>query len=383
MTGLPVVSVFSGAGGLDLGLERAGLPLAVAVDCDKWAIKTVAHNWRNSFARDVHVVCAKVEDVNCRELLEAVGLRPGDDFVLAGAPPCEPFSTAGRRRGVSDHRGRGLLEFVRLVHEGRPRFFIVEQVPGVLSAAKRHMPYYERIRLRPEDVPPDCRPGSLWPELWALLESTGYRLCWGILNAADYGAPQIRKRLIVIGSRDHEEVAFPPPRSHSSDGRDGLPRWRTLRDALAGLEDPCPEYLPFPRSWGHLMALVPAGGCWRDLPQDLWREALGGAFGGPEKGGRTGFLRRLSWDRPAPTLTDRPNHRSGTLCHPGADRPLTAREYARLQGFPDHWEFQGAIATRYRLIGQATPVPLAEAVGRAISAAGTKHVSAADEMALC
>lgn len=363
---LKAVSLFSGAGGLDLGLELAGIRLALAVDVDRWALETVARNWRRVFGRDVPVVRARVEDLTWQDIARAAGLRPGDDVVLAGAPPCEPFSTAGRRMGLADRRGRGMLEFARLVSEGRPRFFVLEQVPGVLSAAKAHMPYYDRVRMPPRDVPPECRPGSLFPELWSQLQATGYRLWRHVLNAADYGVPQVRRRLIVVGSRDWEEIDFPPPPTHSDRPLDGLPPWRTLQEALAGLCDPCPEYLPLPRSWGHLMSLVPPGGCWRDLPEHLWQDALGGAFGGPEKGGRRGFLRRLSWDRPAPTLTDRPNHRSGTLCHPEEDRPLSVREYARIQGFPDDWEFCGGLATRYRLIGQATPVGLARAVGEAI-----------------
>jgi DNA (cytosine-5)-methyltransferase 1 len=225
----------------------------------------------------------------------------------------------------------------------------------------------------------------------AAFEATGYLLsfdaiCPGasVLNAADFGAPQKRRRFILIGAREGAVPSLPTPTHdapRSLEVSSGIRKpWVTFREAVEGLSDPCPEHLDFPSSWGHLLVLVPPGGCWRDLPTDLHQDALGGAYdveGSGLKGGRTGFLRRISWDEPAPTVVDRPNTRASCLCHPEHIRPLSVKEYARLQGFPDDWVFKGPLTARYELIGQATPVPLATAVAVAVrNAVGTPTAAA-------
>lgn len=371
-----LVSLFTGAMGLDLGFEYAGFEVKVCVEKDRWAVETIRAN-RPSIAvipRDIH-------EVTTAEILETAGLSVGEVTVLTGASPCEPFSTAGRRMSIQDSRAKTVDEFIRVVNDARPHFFVFEQVPGFVRAAKRHISFYERVKKRPEELHPDERLGSAFEEIMAQFKDTGYALSYSdskpqtsILNAADYGVPQKRKRFVLIGAREGSPIMLPQGTygaPDSPDGRQGfLKPWVTLREALAGLDDLQPEYLKFPNSWGKYLVLIPPGGYWRELPEELHKEVLGGAYdetGSNLKGGRTGFLRRLAWDKPAPTIVDRPNTRAGCLCHPSEDRPLSVKEYARLQNFPDNWIFKGPLPSRYQIIGQATPILLAQALAHAIS----------------
>ena len=379
MAGLTAISLFTGGMGLDLGFDREGFQIKVAVENDRWAIKTIEAN-----RPDQPVIGRPIEDVTTREILDKAHLEWGTADVVIGAPPCEPFSTAGRRNGFRDVRAEAVDEFIRVVNEARPRYFVMEEVPGFLRAAKRHISFYERVRMRTSDLDPDARLGSAFDEIMGRFEDTGYALSYhrgqpatSVLNAADYGTPQKRKRFVLIGSRDGTTVSLPSP-THAAPGssdtaRATLPTWLTLTDALKDLDDDQPEHTQFPDTWRDYLNLVPPGGCWRDLPVGLQEKALGGAYDDPGneltfglKGGRTGFLRRLSWHRPAPTLVDRPTTKAGCLCHPDETRPLSVLEYRRIQGFPDHWILCGPVSVKYRLVGQATPIPLARAVARAV-----------------
>lgn len=351
-----VISLFSGALGLDLGLERAGFETRVAVECNRFAAETIRRN-----RPDIPVIERKIETVTTEEILKVARLRPGEAAMLAGGPSCQSFSTAGQRGSLGDPRGIMFREFLRVVREARPRFFVMENVCGVLSAAVRHRPLAKRgpgfRRLRPEE-----ELGSAFVVVLRALKRTGYYTIFDVLDAAAYGVPQMRMRLVFIGSRDGEEVRFPGP-THSEVGN-GLPEWVSLKVALKGLRDPKPEYNALSPKKLRYVRLVPEGGNWRDLPPRLRRGALGGAY--KSWGGRNGFFRRLAWNSPAPALTTRPDSKATMFVHPEEDRPLSVREYARLQQFPDGWEFAGGAPQQYVQIGNAVPLGLAEAVGDAL-----------------
>lgn len=354
-----VISLFSGALGLDLGLERAGFEVRAAVECQRNAVATLERN------RPGVVIAKRIEQVCTAELLEHARLRAEEPFAISGGPSCQAFSTAGQRGSFEDPRGTMFREFLRVVTEARPQFFVMENVRGVLSAAVRHRPLNRRG--------PGCSPldaeeelGSAFRLIVKELRDTGYYVVFGVVNAADYGVPQTRERVVFLGSRDGRDVRIPAP-THSRDGEGGLPRWRTLEDALTGLCDKQPTYTrlsPFKRKY---MARIPEGGNWRDLPTRSQKVALGGAY--VSWGGRSGFFRRLAWDRPAPALTTRPDSKATMHCHPTETRPLSIREYARIQQFPDDWEFVGSVPQQYVQIGNAVPVGLGEALGRALIAA--------------
>lgn len=357
-----MISLFSGALGLDLGLEQAGFEVRVALECNKDALQTISAN-----RPDLPVIKDRIENVSTASILKAAGLKVGEATIVSGGPSCQPFSTAGRRGSVGDPRGVMFREFCRVVREARPRFFIMENVTGVLSAAVKHRP----LKKRGPGFPPlesKEQLGSALVEVLKELKSLGYHVAFGVLNAADYGVPQHRERVIFLGSRDGEPLAM-PKRTHSAKGK-GTRRWRTLRNALVGLKEKTPAVVSLSATKKKYLAKVPEGGNWRDLPPRFQRGAMGGAF--DSWGGRVGFYRRLAWKRVSPSLPTTPVGKATMLCHPTALRPLSVREYARIQQFPDNWEFVGPPSVCYRQIGNAIPVGLGRAIGRAVIAATKK-----------
>lgn len=354
-----VISLFSGAMGLDLGLEAAGFEVRVAVECNGAATETIRAN-----RPDLPLLDARIEDVSTAAILRAAGLKRGEATVVTGGPSCQPFSTAGRRGSVEDPRGKLFHEFCRVVREARPRFFVMENVPGMLSAAVTHRPLKERGVGYPP-LEHDEQLGSALLAVLRELRGLGYHVVFDVLNAADFGTPQTRERVLFIGSRDNEPFTMPKP-THAAESFDGRQPWRTLREALAGLAVAGAAGKGLSKANRRRMALVPEGGNWRDLPLAMQREALGAAY--DSWGGRVGFCRRLAFDRPAPSLTTVPDGRATMLCHPTELRPLSIPEYARIQEFPDTWVFKGSIAQRYKQIGNAFPIGLGRAIGAAIRA---------------
>ena len=350
-----IISLFSGALGLDLGLEAAGLRIAVAVEKNATAVETIKLNREARLA----VIDDPIEDVSAADILKKAGLKKREAFVLTGGPCCQTFSTAGKRKSLSD-ASRGLLfrDFKRIVADTQPRFFVMENVKGMLSAAVRHRPLNERE----PGFPPLAKDevyGSALKVICDELAELNYYIIFALVNCADYGVPQKRHRVIFIGSRDGEEIIIPPPRYSDSNGKQP---WRTLRDSIGNLRQGRPRFIPFSRDEIRFLKLLDAGQNWRDLPTYLQKQALGAAY--VSWGGRSGFCRRLAWDKPAPTLTTDPAGRATMLCHPTKLRPLTVREYARLQQFPDDWRFAGSVGQKYLQIGNAVPIGLGCAIGR-------------------
>lgn len=358
---MKVVSLFSGAMGLDLGLEAAGHEVVVAVETDKTAVATIRLN-----RPDLPVIARPIEEVKTSEILAAAGLKAGDEFIVVGGPCCQAFSTVGKRESLGDPRGNLFLEFVRVVRQARPTFFLMENVRGLLSAAERHRP----LKLRGPGHPPleeDELLGSAFAKVVTEFRKLGYYTVFDVLNAADYGTPQKRERFIALGSRDGHPVAM-PLRSNNEEGSDGLSSWVTLRQTLnsAPATEP-PQFEKLNAIQQRFLPMIPAGGDWRSLPEELKREAMGKAL--DSWGGRTGFLRRLAWDRPAPSLVTTPTARATLLGHPVENRPLSTFEYARIQEFPLGWKFVGPVSAIYRQIGNAVPVGLGRALGQALERA--------------
>ena len=344
----PVVSLFSGAMGLDIGLEQAGLRTVVAQDIDRWCIETIRRNKHVAVEGDVRALLA--QDPTLGNLLDACGMRDREIFAVVGGPPCQPFSTAGKRLGVTDERGQLYAHFVQAVAALKPRFFVMENVKGLAST---------RSEPGQADSPP------VLDHILEQFAALGYHTVHGVLDAVHYGTAQFRERLVIIGSRDGEEVFLPVP-SHFPQHQDSALRWRTLGDALQGLTKSGP-HAKFSSSITQYLELVPEGGNWKTLPEPLRKQAMGGAY--ESGGGKVGFYRRLSRSEPSPTLVTSPVQKATLLGHPTQMRPLSVLEYARIQGFPDHWHFEGALSDCYRQIGNAVPVPLGRAIGQALIAA--------------
>ena len=355
----PIISLFSGAMGLDLGLEAAGsgLRTAVALELNRMAVETIKLN-----RPKLPVINRPIQKVKTDEILKQAGLKVGEAFLVTGGPCCQSFSTAGKRESLGDKERGGLFRhFKRVVRDAQPRFFVMENVKGILSAAVCHRP----LNKRGPGWPPLSRDEELGSALRVIrreLADLGYYVIFGLLNCADYGVPQKRYRVVFIGSRDGEFIALPKP-THA-EFANGKAEWITFRHALKDLNEKKPEYGKFtPERLGFLKQLR-AGQNWTDLPKKFQRKALGAAY--KSWGGRCGFCRRLDWDEPSPTLTTAPDGRATTLCHPSKLRPLTIGEYARLQQFPSDWQFVGSTGQKYIQIGNAVPTGLGCAIGKAL-----------------
>jgi DNA (cytosine-5)-methyltransferase 1 len=255
----------------------------------------------------------------------------------------------------------------------------MENVRGILSAAIRHRPLDRRGGKHPALELEELAGSALAVILNRLRDELGFEVVYGLVNAVNHGVPQFRQRVVFLGSRDHEFGSmkwFPQPmpieelvpRTHAEEPTVERPyRWHTLGEALSGLHERDPEYQKYSEARLKFMRLIPPGKNWRHLREygdDVVREALGGAYA--SDGGKVGFFRRLTFDRPSPTVTATPIQKGTSLCHPAADRVLSVREYARVQQFPDDWAFAGPTAEKYKQIGNAVPVGLGRAVGEAL-----------------
>lgn len=367
------VSLFTGAGGLDLGIEKSGFATLAAVEIDQNARETLELN-RTTYLDPDFALFRDASKISGQELLSAIGLRRGYLDLLSGGPPCQAFSTAGNRQSIRDPRGSLIAQYLKLVAELEPRFFILENVRGVLSAALKHRP----ISLRGPGHPPltrDERVGSLLDRVilpW-ITKRLGYQVAYGLINAADYGTPQLRQRVIFVGSREHEfpsaslrlDLGHLLPATHSNDPDSPLMPWVTLGMALKGLSESNAEYQNYSPAREAVLERVPAGRNWRFLRDEFGEEYAESVMGGAYRsgGGKVGFWRRLSFDKPSPTLVTSPLQKATSLCHPEITRPLSVQEYARIQQFPDDYLFAGATSSKYLQIGNAVPVGLGYAIG--------------------
>ncbi|TAE85548.1 MAG: DNA cytosine methyltransferase [Oscillatoriales cyanobacterium] len=358
------ISLFAGAYGLDLGLEKAGFQTVSLVEIEPDATKTISLN------RPHLSPCAVPRDigqVNAETLLQEAGkilgldrpLRSNEVDLVTGGPPCQPFSTAGKRGSVGDPRGSLFMDFIRIVDEIKPRFFIMENVKGLLSAPIRHRPH-DRRGLGCPQLEPDEMSGAALQVILAEMKRIGYEVVYDLLNTADYGVPQCRERVIFIGYKSNDPVTLPLP-THSQKGTGKKPKWLTLREGLKDLVDSPPEFVPYSENRLKYLRLLTAGQNWKDLPSELKAAAMGGAY--KSEGGKVGFYRRLAWEKPSPTVTTSPHQKATDMCHPDELRPLSVRECARIQTFPDDWVFHGSTTSKYRQIGNAVPVLLGKAIG--------------------
>jgi DNA (cytosine-5)-methyltransferase 1 len=352
--GIKALSFFSGAMGLDLGLERAGIDVLLACEQDKACRATIQANRPNT------ALLGDINEQDVESVRAAAGLGKNEDIhLVVGGPPCQAFSSAGHRRGFEDARGNVFLKYIELGLALRPQFLVIENVRGLLSAPLRHRPHDQRGKKNPS-LSRDEQPGGALAHIIDLLEGSGYGVSFNLYNAANFGSPQVRERIIIIAARDGSQLPYLTP-THAQGGSGGLKKWRTFRDAVKELRE-APEHVHFPEKRLKYYRKLVAGQNWRNLPPRLQKEALGNSyFAG---GGKTGFLRRLAWDKPAPTLVTHPAMPATDLCHPEEDRPLSIQEYMRIQEFPDDWRLAGSLIDRYRQVGNAVPVSLGAALGR-------------------
>jgi DNA (cytosine-5)-methyltransferase 1 len=340
--------------GLDLGLEESGFHPVVCNEIDEMAVATIRRN-----RPALPIITDSIEKLGLAELSEGAGMDVSGIDLVVGGPPCQAFSVFGQRQGISDGRGKLVFEFIRVISEIKPKTFIMENVRGLHS-----MPVLPKGSAS-RDFPPDwSKKGSLLREILKRFEADGYRVDCFLVNAVNYGAPQIRERLILIGNRFNVAAKFPEP-EFSNRAKDGLPPFRTLGEVIGNeFVDPDRSAMNFsPRKLGYL-SMVPPGGNWRSLPVEIQRESMGKTW--HLKGGRSAYWRKLSMDFPCPTVVTMPNHAGTSMCHPTELRALTVGEMAAVQEFPRDWSFAGSPTDKCRQIGNAVPVRLGFVTGKVV-----------------
>jgi DNA (cytosine-5)-methyltransferase 1 len=352
------LSFFSGCLGLDLGLERAGIHQVLACDIDRYCRQSIVANRPD---------LAVIDDINrydVAEIRSLAGLKKGQrPTLVVGGPPCQAFSTAGKRQGFADPRGNVFLRYIQLIEELQPEFAVIENVRGLLSVPLRHRPHNQRGGGFPA-LSEDELPGGALRHILSWLARLKYAVSFNLYNSANYGVPQVRERVILIASRDGKRVPWLRP-THAEAGRYGLLPWATFRQATKGLDEESMTGAKFPEARLRYYRMLSEGQYWKHLPSlRIQKAALGNSF--HAGGGKTGFFRRLSMDKPSPTLVTHPAMPATDLCHPSQDRPLSIQEYKRLQQFPDDWIVAGGVNEQYRQLGNAVPVGLGEALGRAL-----------------
>ena len=342
------LSFFSGAMGLDIGLEKEGIEPLLASEIDKETRKTIQAN-----NPDIALI-GDLAKYNAKQILEYARIPKGTSIdLIFGGPPCQAFSTAGKRKAFEDDRGNIFLNFIHLIVEMKPKYALIENVRGLLSAKYPIEEFGEPIK------------GGALFYVVNLLKRYGYSVSFELYNSANFGAPQVRERVILLCKLGKKKVPYLTP-THSNCTGTHLKPWVTLGEALEGIEDKEQHHVDFPEKRLKYFRLLKQGQNWRNLPEDIQPEAMGKSFG--LGGGKTGFYRRLSFDKPSPTLVTHPAMPATDLCHPIEDRPLSIEEYRRIQGFPDDWKFCGKITDIYKQIGNAVPIELGRAVGRTILA---------------
>lgn len=319
------IELFAGAGGLALGIEKAGFDTLGLIEFDKNAADTLKHNRPNW-----HVINDDIANISKLDLEDYFSLKKGELDLLSGGAPCQSFSYAGNRLGLEDARGTLFYHYAKFLKKLQPKMFIFENVKGLLNHDQ----------------------GRTYKTILDIFKQEGYTIKDNqikVMNAWDYGVPQKRERLITVGIRNdltnkiHFE--FPTPHAYKP----------ILKDILLD----CPKsigssYSDYKKA---IFELVPPGGCWRDIPEDVAKQYMKSCW--DMGGGRTGILRRLSLDEPSLTVLTSPSQKQTDRCHPLEPRPFTVRENARCQTFPDDWEFCGSVGQQYKQVGNAVPVNLA------------------------
>lgn len=326
---LTSIELFAGAGGLALGMERAGFDTLGLIEIDKDASDTLRLN-RPSW----NVINDDIANISECDLTQYFGIEKGSLDLLSGGAPCQSFSYAGKRLGLEDARGTLFYHYAKFLEQLQPKMFLFENVRGLLTHDK----------------------GRTYKTITDIFESTGYIIQKKVLNAWDYGVAQKRERLITIGIRKDlaNKIYFEFPATHSYKP--------VLRDIL--LDCPKSEGTPYSEYKRKVFELVPPGGYWRDIPEDIAKEYMKSCW--YMEGGRTGILRRLSLDEPSLTVLTSPSQKQTDRCHPLEARPFTIRENARCQSFPDDWQFCGSVGSQYKQVGNAVPVNLAFDIAKEI-----------------
>lgn len=315
------IEVCAGAGGLSSGLIDAGFTPILLNDNNKDCCETLRLNHPTA-----KIKCCSMTELKLKKYINQIDL-------LASGAPCQSFSIAGNRGGFVDHRGNLMLMFIKMIHYVKPKMFMIENVKGLMNHDS----------------------GNTFKHILKLFDKKGlYKVSYKLLNSVDYKVPQKRERVFIIGVLKKYDIdfRFPSPRTPIV----------LLKDALKNV--PKSPGAKYPPEKIKMFKMIPQGGCWVNLPIKLQKKYLGKSF--YSGGGKRGILYRLDMNKPSLTLLCSPAQKQTERCHPLENRPLTTREYARIQTFKDDYEFAGSMSSVYKQIGNAVPRKLAKFVGRSI-----------------
>lgn len=315
------IEVCAGAGGLSSGLIKAGFIPLLLNDNNKDCCATLRKNHPNTV-----VVCGSMCDIDYTPYI-------GKVHVLTGGVPCQSFSQAGLRKGLDDPRGDLMMKFIEITHTVKPTVFMIENVKGLVSHDSGN---------------------TIRKIISKLGEGDLYDVQYKCIDASKHNVPQKRERVFIVGIRKPVHTLFQFP-----DETYPIP---TLKDAIVDV--PPSIGAKYPPSKVELFKMIPQGGCWVNLSEELQKKYLGKSY--YSGGGKRGILHRLSFDKPSLTLLCSPSQKQTERCHPLEERPLTVREYARIQTFNDEYAFTGSVSSQYKQIGNAVPVELAYRMGLAI-----------------
>lgn len=356
-----VIDLFCGAGGLSEGLRQAGFKVLVGNDFDVAACKTYSATHPSAQFLD-----GPIQNLSAEDFLNAARISVGDLFCLAGGPPCQAFSVYNHQRGLHDARSQLFHEYLRIVEGLRPRWIVLENVTGILSAGN----------------------GDAVSEILKGLRDLGYSVSYKVLKAEEYGVPQERRRVVFLGNSCGAPIHW-PMQTHGV----GRAPFVTISDAISDLPSlengASADLKSYPRApscsyqinlrgdathvknhaapkLSHLnmqrMNHIPQGGSWRDIPFDLLPEGMKRA----KRSDHTKRYGRMSWHKQSCTILTKCDVHWGAYMHPDQDRAITVREAARLQSFPDWFEFLGSKTEQYTQVGNAVPPLLGRAIGEAI-----------------
>ncbi len=305
------IEVCAGGGGLSYGLIKAGFTPILLNDNNRDCCKTLKQNHSN-----VNIICDSMDKIDYSKYIGNVDL-------LTGGVPCQSFSQSGLRKGLEDSRGELMFKFADILNLVKPKLFMIENVKGLLTHNK----------------------GETIKKIISVLNKNNlYNITYKCLDASKYSVPQKRERVFIVGVLKSINLSFEFPKECITK--------KVLKDVLVNV--PVSNGLKYNQKKQDLFKMIPQGGCWINLPEHLQKEYLGNSYN--SGGGKRGILYRLSMEKPSLTLLCSPSQKQTERCHPLEERPLTIREYARIQSFDDKYEFVGSINSQYKQIGNAVPV---------------------------
>lgn len=325
-TSYTFIEVCAGGGGLSSGLMKSGFTPLLLNDNNKDCCKTLKHNHP-----ETNVVCESMDSIDFSQYINKIDL-------LTGGVPCQSFSQAGLRKGLDDPRGDLMMKFIDILHLIKPKLFMIENVKGLITHDKGN---------------------TILKIIQMLNRNNLYNITYKCLDSSKYGVPQKRERVFIVGVLKELSLTLSHPFKFPQENQSPS---RVLKDILYDV--PISQGAKYTEEKIKVFKQIPQGGCWIHLPEDLQKEYLGNSY--YSGGGKRGILYRLSMEKPSLTLLCTPSQKQTERCHPLEERPLTIREYARIQTFDDNYEFIGSLSSQYKQIGNAVPVELAKCMGESL-----------------